>query len=164
MTGYSHKSPMTLPIPITYLNSQQVRKRWSFCLGHSLAPQDGGCLVQKTVTHSMVCGHAWVVVHIQRSEDNLQESFLFLCLVRSGLEFRSSALAASTSMRCTIPPAPLHRFFLRNVFVYVYRCVTCMYICTPQGCGILAGQKRALDPLELLLVSCCVGAQNLLQE
>lgn len=140
-----------------YMSKQSTSpEEMIFLLGTQLSSQDGGCFVQRTVTHSKVCGHAWVVAHIQRSKDNQQESFLSLYLVRSGLEFRSSGLAASTSVHCTIPPAPLHRFFLRNVFVYVYRYVTCMYICTPQVCSILASQKRVLYPLELLLMSCCV--------
>lgn len=53
-------------------------------------------------------------------------------------------------------------FFLFK-FLYVCVCFAYMYICTTYMPGVLRGQERALDPLELELVpavSCHLGARN----
>ena len=56
---------------------------------------------------------------------------------------------------------------IQRICVYVCVCLcacTCIYTCVPHACSALGGQKRALQPMELVLeelVNCRVGAGNL---
>lgn len=121
-------------------------------------PQDGGCFARRTVIYPNVCGHADVVVHSQRSEDNWQESFLSLSLVRSGVGFRSSGQAASTFIHC-----PNSQVLFLEMFLFM--CIGVLPVSI--SVHMCAGQKGALEAMELelrLVVSCFVGAQNLLEE
>lgn len=55
---------------------------------------------------------------------------------------------------------------LEIVMFYVDRCLACLYVCTMCDPGILRGQKRsrdALDPELLMVVNCCMFAENLTQ-